>query len=44
MWPGLIEALLNNMRNENPHIRQSTVLALGDISEHMTVRILNVYI
>jgi importin subunit beta-1 len=35
MWPGLIEALLNNMRNENPHIRQSTVLALGDISEHM---------
>jgi len=25
------------MRNENPHIRQSTVLALGDISENMVV-------
>jgi importin subunit beta-1 len=33
LWPGLIEALIENMKSPNPFLRQSTVTTLGYLCE-----------
>lgn len=35
MWPGLIQALIENMKSPNAFLRQSTVITLGELCEGM---------
>lgn len=40
MWPGLIEALIENMKSPNPYLRQSTVITLGELCEAIVSHLL----